>query len=562
MKNMKKVREGVNVTPTAPKGVIYVRVSDPGQVAGTSLDEQERLARQYCKERDMEVAHVFREEGASAKTTNRPELIQALDYCRVNKGKVAAFVVWKVDRFARNVGDHFAVRAQLTSYGVRLHSVTEQIGDSAMDKLAETIYAAFAEFDNEIRKTRVVNGMRARIASGIWPFKAPVGYRNRSLNKLQVKKTDPDPVDPNVFPVLQRVLKGFAKQIYTQKNIVEELEKANFHALSGTKPTLQFVDRLLSEENLYFYAGILRDAFGDEYEFHPGKHVPMISEKEMRQIVLIRSGASGRVVRDRHNPIFPLRRLITCLACGQALTGSCPKGRKGHYAYYHCYNKACPMRGKSIPKADLEGKFAGLMTRLKPTDKFMGVLTESVAAYWDEQMSSYLAGQTAHEDAVRGLKAKKARVYEMAEEGTYTAADARERLEAIALDITREELALAAMNVEEFDPKASGERAKKALDYVMANILDIDPALRQRFQKIAFPIGIPFGRESGFGTVKTARIFELNRTFATTGSLKVRRAGFEPAKAKPIGLQPILVDHLSTDALPEYTLFPAGFQNP
>ena len=91
----------------------------------------------------MEVLEVFREEGASAKTIDRRMLLEAMEYCRHHKGSVEVFVVWKVDRFARNAEDHFAVRKLLLEYGVSLRSVTEPIGQGPAEKLFETMLAGF-----------------------------------------------------------------------------------------------------------------------------------------------------------------------------------------------------------------------------------------------------------------------------------------------------------------------------------------------------------------------------------------------------------------------------------
>src|SRR3989344_1629074 len=121
--------------------IIYIRVSSSEQVAGTSLDDQEARCRKYCEERGFEVLRVFREEGASAKTADRKTLLEAMEYCRKNKGTVEAFVVWKVDRFARNTEDHFGVRKILMGYGVMLQSFTEPLGNNPAEKLMEVILA-------------------------------------------------------------------------------------------------------------------------------------------------------------------------------------------------------------------------------------------------------------------------------------------------------------------------------------------------------------------------------------------------------------------------------------
>ena len=159
--------------------VIYIRVSDPQQIEGTSLAFQEAQCRDYCARKQLRVAAVFRDEGESAKDlklANREEFFRALQFCRDNKRRVGHFVVLAVSRFARNTEDHFSVRKVLSDYDVRLHSVTETIGDSPTEKFIETVLAGAAEYDNAIRKRRCIDGMAARIRQGICPWKPPLGY--------------------------------------------------------------------------------------------------------------------------------------------------------------------------------------------------------------------------------------------------------------------------------------------------------------------------------------------------------------------------------------------------
>src|SRR3989338_2360762 len=111
------------------KGIIYCRVSSQDQTKGTSLEGQLKACEEYAKEKGIEVVETFIERGESATAANRTELIKALDLCRDYKGAIAYFIVWKIDRFARNIIDHFALKAQLAKLGVRIYSVTEPIND-------------------------------------------------------------------------------------------------------------------------------------------------------------------------------------------------------------------------------------------------------------------------------------------------------------------------------------------------------------------------------------------------------------------------------------------------
>ena len=92
-------------------GVIYCRVSSKEQIEGTSLESQEAACRDYAKTKNITVLRVFIEQGESAKFADRTQLVELIDFCRTKKGDVQLLIVWKVDRFARNVADHFSVKA-------------------------------------------------------------------------------------------------------------------------------------------------------------------------------------------------------------------------------------------------------------------------------------------------------------------------------------------------------------------------------------------------------------------------------------------------------------------
>ncbi len=151
------------------RGIIYTRVSSDEQVQGTSLDDQERRCREYCKERGIEIARIFREEGASAKSTSRKAFLEAIQYCKDNKGKVDAFIVYKIDRFSRKVEDYVLVKRTLLEQGTSIVSISEPTGSNPTEKYLETLLAATAELDNDLRRLRCSSGMEARVQGGIWP---------------------------------------------------------------------------------------------------------------------------------------------------------------------------------------------------------------------------------------------------------------------------------------------------------------------------------------------------------------------------------------------------------
>ena len=88
-------------------GIIYCRVSSKEQIDGTSLGSQEQVCREYAHSNQINVAKTFIEEGESAKFSDRTKLLELIDYCRRERGKVQVLLIWKLDRFARNIQDQF-----------------------------------------------------------------------------------------------------------------------------------------------------------------------------------------------------------------------------------------------------------------------------------------------------------------------------------------------------------------------------------------------------------------------------------------------------------------------
>jgi len=496
------------------KGIIYTRVSSDEQVKGTSLEFQEDLCRKYCEQRGIEIAAVFREEGETAKDlslNNRKKFLEALEFCRKNKGQFQAFVVLRVDRFARNTEDHFAVRKILMNYGTTLHSVTEPIGNKPAEKFIETVLAGAAEYDNAIRKQRCTDGMLARINQGIYPWKPPMGYKCLHFKKRGEKKTEPDPPDEQVFPLIQKALKEYAKGFYSQTELAKLLDKWGLKTIRGRKTTAQTIDYILGKY-LKFYAGIIANPWtGEEKE---GLHKPMITKEEMYKIQLIRSGKGKSFVKhDRYNPLFPLRRTVICGFCKRPLTGSSPRGNGGRYSYYHCLNKDCPAYGKGIPKDVLEKEFLEYLRRITPKENFFEVFKETVLDLWQEKGKSFELEAQRYEKQLKMLQAKRKRIFEMREEGSYTKEEFLERKQEVENEIAMVKLSLSQSQIESFDIEGVLNYAINFIRNLGRQWLDLSPQLRSRFQKLVFPEGIFYKKGFGFWNQKLGCIYAINQHF-------------------------------------------------
>lgn len=523
------------------KGIIYTRVSSDEQIKGTSLDFQEEVCRNYSKERGIEVLAVFREEGASAKTADRKEFLRAIEFCRKNKGKIDAFVVAKVDRFARNTEDHFYVRKVLIDYGVSLHSVSEPIGNKPAEKFIETVLAGSAEFDNAVRRQRCVDGMMARMNQGIYPWKPPIGYECAHWKKRDEKKTEPDKPDSVLFPIIQRGLKEYARGQVSQAELSRLFDQWGLDKARKKKATPQFVSELLLKY-LQFYAGVLVNPWTNE-EIQAG-HVPMITDEEYQLIQLRLSGKIAKVKKHKMNPEFPLRRTVLCSTCSNPLTGSKSRGGSGKYCYYyHCFKKNCLMYGKSIPKNTMEDAFIKLLCEITPTKEFLAMLRSSILDVWKDQGNKFKAEAKQYDKELSMLEEKRKRIFEMREDGSYSKEEFFERKAEVENQIATVKISRSESRIDQFDIEAALSYAERFVSDLGRQWSDISPNLRQRFQKLVFPEGITYERGIGFGTAKLGTIFELNRAY----NAEIQRKRTDPqsiiaikfATVDPSGFEPL-----------------------
>lgn len=353
-------------------GIIYCRVSSKEQIEGTSLESQRASCLEYARSKGIEILRVFVEQGESAKFADRTQLLELIDFCRTHKN-VNVLLVWKVDRFARNVADHFSVKATLGKYGVRIVSVTEPIDTNPEGKLMETILAGFAEFDNGVRTARTIQGMRRKLQDGIFPWGPPLGYR--SSVQSDEKKTQPDLPDEATFSMLQKAWREFATGAHTTTEIGRLMQSWGLAPARGGTFAPQSLHQLFTNP---YYAGILVDPWTKEE--HIGKHVPMVTPDEFARVQQIIARRNRSVPHQKDRREFPLRGLVRCDACLRALTGSFSRGRNSHYPYYLCQRHECSRKGKSHRAGEVHGEFDSFLDEVAPRAQLIRKIGERVLA--------------------------------------------------------------------------------------------------------------------------------------------------------------------------------------
>ncbi len=507
----------------------YVRVSTEEQVHGTSLDMQQKACLDFAKSSGWELPkeNIFRDEGQSAKATNRPQLLAMLEFCRKNKGKIDKCIVWKLDRFARNSDDHVLIRTALKKNGVSLVSVTEPIDQSPTGKLMETMLSGFAEFDNDIRTFRTTEGMKKRLEQGGWPHDAPIGYV-KSKTSQGITSISPD---PDTAPIVKEFLETFATGQYTVKQAKDLAFEMGLKGKKGNKRTWQTTENMLKNP---IYAGYIQSKYTD-YKRLAGLHQALIAPDIFEKNQRILSG-KNRIQFKNDDSEYPLRRdFLKCGYCEKFVTGSAPRGNGGRYPRYGCmYCKSSKIGGKKVSKSseEVHKEFRYILSRIRYNEGRLKLFKQIVLTRWCDEYDDAL--KSAHEinQDIDKLKAERSRTVRKftADQITY------QEKESVVKDIDTE---IENLENKKLEADIYAEQKEKIVENAI--LFMEDPSefwnraplqIQKRVQSFIFPECLSYDFEKGFGTVKVNESYLLINKIAgepAINSIVVAGAGLEPA---------------------------------
>lgn len=457
--------------------ILYTRVSSDQQVSNTSLDEQERIGREYCESRDYDVVRVFREEGESAKYLDRTELTRALEFCSQKSNKVNIFLVYKMDRFSRNLENHLHIKGILRSFGVRLASMTEILEDTPSGVLFENILASFAQFDNDQKRERVVNGMIAKLKKGIWVWKCPPGYARE--DKLMVR-------DPQKWDTISDAWTWFRSGKYSQLEVVSYLNDMGYVSAEGVRANKNMVSRMY--RNPLYMGKIVAPNFGVEAD---GIHEPMVSKQMFYEVQDLLDGTGTKYIA---NPSFVVNRTFVCDSCGYYLSGSYSTGKLGKkYAYYSCTNYQCRNKAR-MPQNDLEDIYVDMLSGYALSPDMTIIVKEKVVNRLHKIGREEHKRVTRLQSQVAELHRQLDRVEHKLDVGFYTADEAinkKKEIEGkiVAVEIEREKSSIINYNIENVM-----DYCTRFLEHLPEIWKTLDTSDKLALNRFIFPDGIKVGK--------------------------------------------------------------------
>ena len=308
------------------KAVLYARVSSAEQEReGFSIPAQQRLLREYAAKNDLVIAEEF-VDVETAKQAGRTNFTKMLAFL-AEMPSINSVLVEKTDRLYRNFRDYVTI----DDLDLEIHLVKEgevlNRESRSHQKFIHGIKVLMAKnyIDNLSEETR--KGMAEKAQSGVFPHRAPVGYKNDTTNRTIVQ-------DPERAPYVRQLFEWYASGRFSVEELHQRCVNDGFK-IAGTKAEViprSKVEYLLKNP---FYTG----QFRWKKQLFAGTHEPIIS-RALFDRVQEEFASHGRDRGKYRIHEFAFGGLVACGECGYMLTAQRQKGR---YVYYKCtnYGKSC-----------------------------------------------------------------------------------------------------------------------------------------------------------------------------------------------------------------------------
>ncbi|WP_370626373.1 recombinase family protein [Austwickia sp. TVS 96-490-7B] len=374
--------------------VSYLRVSTREQAEkggtdeGFSIPAQCEATRHKDEQLGAGIVEKFVDAGASAKSSDRPELMLMIQYVKANK--VAYCIVHKVDRLARNRADDVSIHLALQQCGVMLVSASENIDETPSGMLLHGIMSSVAEFYSRNLPPEVTKGITQKVANGGTLSRAPIGYLNVHKRDAQGREYRTVEVDPDRAPLICWVFDTYAKGEHTVPGLLAEATARGLTTVPTPKRPSGPVGRSTFFKLLRnpYYIGQVRYQGAQ----HPGAHEPIVVPETWQQVqALLDTRATAGERRRKHKHY--LKGTLYCGTCTSRLQLDYARNKQDiRYAYYICTGRAIrttTCTRKAVPVGVAEQLVIDCYQQIAISSSTYAQLAERVESAFDERLAEW-----------------------------------------------------------------------------------------------------------------------------------------------------------------------------
>lgn len=304
------------------RAVIYGRYSSDKQNE-QSIEGQLRICKSFAEQNNLIIVNEYIDRAMSGTSDRRPAFQQMISDSTKNHFQIV--LVWKLDRFARNRYDSAIYEHKLEKNGVRVVSVTENIGDGNEALILKSLLQGMAEFYSKQLAQNVKRGMReSAMKANSTGGAIPLGY------KMQDKKLV---IDPETAPIVKYVFEEYANGAQKMQ-IIRKLSEKGYRKANGKDFTVQNITYILNNVK---YIGVFSYT---DIQIEDG--CPALISKEIFDKCKSRAEAEkkhyGR--RTTEDVEYLLMGKLFCGYCGKPMAGDCGTSRNGErHHYYTCFTR-------------------------------------------------------------------------------------------------------------------------------------------------------------------------------------------------------------------------------
>lgn len=346
---------------------IYARFSSDRQ-----RDESIEIQVEHCEaliEREgWALGEVYADYARTGTNDKRPSFRRCIE-----DGKAGAYdvlVIYKLDRFARNVEISRRYKRELRDAGVRIVSVREgEQRDTPDGLLQEGIGELFAEYYSKNLSVLIRDGIQKNAERGKASGRTLFGYRIDSGGYYV-----PDEVQaPLVKEMFERYFSGDSVL-----KLSDWLCSKGMLTKRGNPWSPKSINKMLHNEaymGVYDYAGVRIDngmpALVDKGLFMAVQEQMRVRKESKRKNVM-----NDFIITDR----------MFCLDCGKPMCGTSGTSKTGKkYSYYGCVNKGgCKLR---VSADKIEDAVLSELSKLLHDDATIDDMVSSVVSFAQEQQS-------------------------------------------------------------------------------------------------------------------------------------------------------------------------------
>ena len=492
-------KEQTEANAGSGRAALYLRVSTGRQAEGDlSIPDQRRQALAYCAARGLDVAIEFVEPGASGTDDRRPELQRLLDMATADGPPFEVVVVHSFSRFAR---DHFALEyhvRRLRKAGVRLVSITQDLGEDPMSVMVRQVFALFDEYQSKENAKHTLRAMQENARQGFWNgSKAPYGYAVVAAEQRGAKTKKRLAIDPVEAEVIRLMFRLFQNGDGTSgpmgvKAVVCWLNEHGYRTRLGARWGIGPLYRTLTRATYKGEHSFNRQLWKTKQAKPVADHIavpvePIIDAAtfDAVQVALRAKNPKAMPPRVVTGPIL-LTGIATCASCGGGMT--LRTGKSGRYRYYTCATCAqkgkTACKGRSIPMEKLDRLVTERLADQLLTPERVGNLLAGLVERQASKEEDHAARLSALRAKVTDAESRLGRLYAAIESGVADINDQTLKDRVAALK-TERDIAQVAFDraAAEINPRAriTDDKIAAFVDVMRSNVLTGDTPFRRAY---------------------------------------------------------------------------------